>query len=171
MVTDRFEFKDVSYDTDGAIKSVGTGHAVANMYSDARDEATPAISKFKFQVTKTQKTSFTHTAGVSVKIGMSWKAGIPLITEGTVTTEITSSLQFSYGSERTVQVSKDAEFNCVAPVGQRVKCSGMYSEHNVDIPYTMRWKHKYMPDCVCEEQGILKQVAAHDIWIKTERMD
>ena len=54
--------------------------------------------------TVSETMSFSHSAGVSVTVGTEFSVGIPFLAEGKVSTEISTSYDFSYGKTICVSV-------------------------------------------------------------------
>ena len=104
-------------------------------------------------------TSFSHSAGASITIGASFTFGVPLVFEGTISTEISASYDFSYGTEQTVTKKTTAAVSCTGPAHKKTVCKVLLFKEKYDIPYTMTWTKNSEKVCKCETKGVFKKVA------------
>ena len=65
----------------------------------------PYSSEFVISQTKSKTRSWTHSVGVAIEVGTSFKAGFPFLAEGKVDTKITTSYEHTWGTQETEQKS------------------------------------------------------------------
>merc|ERR1712071_647744 len=97
--------------------------------------------------------SFSHSAGVSVTVGATFSIGVPLVAEAEISTEVSASYDFSYGTEKSVTKSMSADFACNGPPQKKTVCKALLIKDKVTVPYTMTWTKNSEPACKCEEKG------------------
>lgn len=87
----------------------------------------------------TSSKSWEHAAGVSVTVGTEFSAGVPLLAEGSVSVDVTSSYEHTWGTEETETKEWTVEDECTASAGTRVTCEFFVTKKQVNVPFTIVW--------------------------------
>lgn len=149
---------DIVYDVESSkvipVQPSTVGHKT--IYNRGSTEESQSISVTEGMSTST---SFSHSAGASVTVGATFSFGVPLVFEGEVSTEVSASYDFSYGTDRTVSKETTAEFSCTGAANKKSVCKVLLFKEKYDIPYTMTWTKNSEKVCKCETKGVFKEVA------------
>lgn len=157
-----YDFAGVVYHTTQGAVQAFQPEEVGYQKIDNTDGTIAQSSTFTVSESVTETSSFTHTAGASVTVGTEFSAGIPVLAEGKISVEVTASYEYSAGKEKSVTITKSAEYNCVAPPGKSVTCQALLFKYRMSVPYTQTWAHKRLP-CTCESTGTFTELTASEM--------
>jgi len=158
----KYVLEDIEYFVEKASVHEYPPETVAYLRIDNTNGTAEQNIKFVVSETVSDSSSFTHTAGASVTVGTEFSVGVPLLSDGKVSVEISAKYEFAYGKERVEESATEAEYTCIAPVGKKVKCSALLFKYQSSVPYKQSWTHKQLP-CPCESSGVFSQIAAHEM--------
>ena len=139
---------------------------INNEFSSQEQSTTLKVSE-----TVTTTESFEHAAGVSVMAGTEFSCGVPALAEGKVSLEVTANYEFTYGTSKEISRTIEHEYPCKVAPFRTVKCEALLYEYDTEVGYTMRWRHKRIPECACETSGVLRQLGVSEMWYKVEETD
>ncbi|XP_063678598.1 natterin-3-like [Bolinopsis microptera] len=114
---------------------------------------------------------FSRTTGASVTLGTSFEIGVPGIASGSISSEISASMEFSAGESSTVTKTVSVELPCTAPPNKKAVCKAVMIKDSVEVPYVMTWSHKRLNSCTCKEEGVFKEVVGNRYDIEQHEWD
>jgi len=167
ITTEYWELEEVVYEVAAEELMLYAPQNVGEQYINNEAGSTDQSTSFTVDESITETASYTHTAGVSVSVGTTFSCGIPAIVDGEVSTEVTASYEFEYGTEYSTTKTVSARYNCVAPAGRTVTCTALLLTGRLEVPYTQYWRHKRL-DCVRESTGVFEEVAATSLRMEIE---
>ena len=134
---------------------------------DNRDGS--GIPSIEFTVSKsvTETEIFTNTVGASLTVGTVFNVGVPIISDGKISTSLTRSYVHSSGKEKSVRKTISATYTCPGVPGKRKTCKSTLSMSRMDVPYTMILRHEDK-GCTCESKGVFKKLAVSRMTLHVE---
>ena len=121
-----------------------------------------------FSVSKevTEEEYYEHTAGVSLEIGLTFEAGVPVVGSAEISTTLSLSYEHTWGKTKSTTVTRTSELPCAAPAHRYVVCYGVVDTVKMSVPYTMTLKHKHY-GCTCKSTGIYENVHHTQVYLET----
>lgn len=154
------QFLGIQYLTDeaeigaGEPKLLATG-TLANMtdYSQTQN--------FEYDETVTETSSFQHSAGVEVTVGMEFSGGTPTVgVSGYV--EVTGSYNYTWGSQKTITKQYKSTIPVVVGPHSTCRVTTMISTGELTVPYVMFFKSE-RTGVVYESRGVWHGVTNWDL--------
>lgn len=162
IVGDNYEMLNMDFHSSGgSVKSFSperVGYQLIDNSQSSGDQSTT----FTVSETVSEKSTFERTVGASVTVGTSFKCGVPMVGEGTISLDLSAKYEFTTGEEKVESKTMQAQYNCVAPAGKIVSCEALLFKYRLIVPYTQTWHHKRLP-CSCQSEGIYTEIAAHEM--------
>ena len=100
ILADDYELLEMKYHQQGSAATTFRPERIGYQHIDNRDSSVEQSTKFSVSESVTETTSFTHTAGASVKVGTEFSSGIPCLAAGKISVEVTASYKFAAGTKR-----------------------------------------------------------------------
>ena len=121
-----------------------------------------------FTVSKevTEEEYYEHTAGVSIEIGLTFEAGVPVVGSAEISTTLSLSYEHTWGKTKSTTITRTSELPCAAPAHRYVVCYGLVDTVKMSVPYTMTLKHKHY-GCTCKSTGIYESVHHTQVYLET----
>ena len=168
-----WSFKGIKYDFKNAVvKRMQQGKARGIMENDllgvGNCQSECAVKSTAIELVNTKKEAFTSTTTLGLKIGTSFKVGIPSIAEVGIETELSVAQSFTFGKEKEYSESVSSEFTCPGYPRRYTVCVINRHTSTMDVPYTMTLKHK-RKGCVCPSKGIFHKENIGWLDMKIER--
>eukprot|EP01083_Nonionella_stella_P273807 929088_1 len=133
-----WEVLNVDFDLDSGSIVSQTPLIIGNKICDNLDGGSETHS-MTLEVSKevTNSNSFQRTHGFGITIGTEFKTGIPFVASGKISTEISTTHDFTYGEEtiETQTIGGSFEVNC-AP-GEIIQAEASVWTAKLDVPYTI----------------------------------
>jgi len=170
-----WKLKDIKYDFDKAVVKRDELKRTLNKRKSFLKVSMLGVNKCAWEcpfhketveVINSKKESFTSTTTMGLKVGTSFKVGIPSIAEVGIKTELSLTQSFTFGTDKIHTSSVASTFTCFGyPAIYRVCTVNRYST-TMDVPYTMTLQHK-TKDCTCPSKGIFHQEDVGVLQMKT----
>ena len=155
----KWELEDVVYDLESGKLMEYPPEKVGEQHIDNKQGTVDQSTSFMVEETVTETSYFSHAAAVSISIGTQFSVGVPYVADGEISMDVSSSYEYSWGRERSVENKMAATYNCVAPAGKEVNCRALLYKTKIEVPYTQVWKQKWR-ECRQEVSGVFEEVAA-----------
>ncbi|KAJ3485529.1 hypothetical protein NLI96_g4885 [Meripilus lineatus] len=117
---------------------------------------------FQLNETATHTSTFEYSTGFTITIGMSFKAGIPLIAETEFTVEASSTNQWTWGEQTSFSKSYTATFPVKAGPHETVRAVSTVNKGELEVPFTMYLSSK-STGTKTETKGIWRGVSTWDL--------
>ena len=111
--------------------------------------------KFEYEESVSNTSTFEHQAGVCITVGMEFSTGVPFITEGKISTEISTSYSHTWGTSTTTNKTGVPASTLKAAPHTKVTCKFRASKSILNVPYVIKLKSNR------ESRGTWKGV---DVW-------
>ncbi|XP_063678661.1 natterin-4-like [Bolinopsis microptera] len=165
-----FKATDIKYDIDNGIVSAARPDVV--LEKDLRNGGSTDLTVLYVRTVEVSETmEFSRTTGASVTLGTSFEIGVPGIASGSISSEISASMEFSAGESSTVTKTVSVELPCTAPPNKKAVCKAVMTKDRVEVPYVMTWSHKRLNSCTCKEEGVFKEVVGNRYDIEQHEWD
>lgn len=105
--------------------------------NDNRHGTVERVLEKEFTKTFAQTESWGHTAGASITVGTTFKTGVPSISEGEISMEVSASYEHTWGTEQYEEETYSTNVKCSAPPGTKTVCDYITNAAELDVPYTM----------------------------------
>jgi hypothetical protein len=155
---EEMDLVDIKYDLDK--KQVLSQKPLALAKLDFPNDTSLEQSKvYKFQKSIENSSTFEISWGLQLKIGISYKATIPTVSETTGSLEVTASAGWK-GTEavKTTQ-SYALDVSMKVPPRRSVTCKFSVTEMSIKIPFTMIWRSKRDENFVIRSGGTWQGVS------------
>lgn len=94
-------------------------------------------TEFQAEYSQSTGSAFKHSHTVSLKIGITFQAGVSFIAEGKIETEISASSTVAWGTSVTNGKKFSARFPVVAHPWCKVTATATVKRAKINVPYTM----------------------------------
>jgi len=100
---------------------------------------TSVEQSMSFSVTKsvTEESTFEKSAGVSLTVGTSFECGIPFVSNGEVSLELTASGSWTWGEAKSISTEVQATFPVVVPPNKQIECKAVLTKSKLTVPYVL----------------------------------
>jgi len=100
---------------------------------------TSVEQSMSFSVTKsiTEESTFEKSAGVSLTVGTSFDCGIPFVSNGSVSMELTASASWTWGETNSTSQEVQATFPVVVPPNKQVVAKAVLTKSKLTVPYVL----------------------------------
>lgn len=92
---------------------------------------------FSVKKSVTEKSTFEQSVGVSLKVGTEFTCGLPFVSNGKVSLELTASSSFTWGQSKTISTEVQATFPVVVPPNQQIVCKALLTKSTLEVPYVL----------------------------------
>ncbi|KAH9475654.1 hypothetical protein JR316_0011211 [Psilocybe cubensis] len=157
-VTQYFSFTFEHTEIDRVVYHVDQGKIVQStpvvLATQELKNDTSIVQKLEASVdTSTEETSsFQFSQGFSLTVGLEIKTGVPLVSEGSIKVDATSTSNFTWGSTTKKSKAYKATFPVTAPPHSTVVATSSVTQSTLDIPFTIYSKSK--SGVVVETEGM-----------------
>ena len=167
---ENWKFKAIKYDVDNAVvkkKELRSREAPmeSNLLGVSSCNNECSNQKKTKEYINTQKETFTSTTTLGLKIGTSFKVGIPSIASVGIKVELSVSQAFTFGKENLQSKSVSYSFQCFGLPRRYTVCPIRTYGATMDVPYTMTLQHK-TKGCECPSKGNLR--IQNEGWLEME---
>ncbi|KAK0491885.1 hemolytic lectin LSLc [Armillaria luteobubalina] len=150
--------KSVDYDVaQGKILDV-TPRVLANQTLKNNTDYEQEMS-FSFSESVTQTSKFEYSTGFTITVGMEFSVGIPLVAEGKISTSVSQSNVWTFGTEDSFSKTYTANFPVRAGPHTTVRGVSSVQQGTLEVPYTLHLVSKSAGVSV-ETKGIWRGVSS-----------
>lgn len=131
---DIFRLESIQYINDGTATLAQIPDFVTNWsYTNGTSVQQSITTSFGQKASKTS--SFQNQSTFSTKITATVKAGIPFVANGEISTEVSASLQHTYGESETTEDTRNYDIPLLVPAMTRVTASATVTRYNLNVKY------------------------------------
>ncbi|KAJ5644246.1 uncharacterized protein N7484_006753 [Penicillium longicatenatum] len=107
--------------------------------NDSDATQTPSVN---LSATKTVTKSFTYSMGFQITIGTKFRAGVPSVAEGEISSEISHHQDFEWGTATTEGTTVGYSVPVTAPPHSKVKATAVAKTSVIDVPAKIRFSSR-----------------------------
>lgn len=155
------EFDRISYHPENGHKD-HERLEVLDTLTYTNDTGSKQQAEFGFEYSKSDNSTFEHGYGLSLKVGAKFKTGIPIILEGEISTELTTSINMKWGSSTTEGTRITVKHPETVRPYQKMVATCAVKRATIEVPYTMVMRSADTGKTV-ESTGVYKGVSSWDL--------
>lgn len=118
-------------------KLLATNPKVLAHQEISNDSSQPQSQEFSYSETVSNTSTFTHQWGVSIAREEKFKAELPSVAGGEITTQASASVTLTWGKSEAFQKPVSGKHPVVAGPCTKVICEAVVNEGKLDVPYTL----------------------------------
>eukprot|EP01084_Bolivina_argentea_P184454 318114_1 len=128
----------IKFDLNNGKISGKSPQVIATITGENDSSMTQPGPVFKMSKTITETSTFTHTHGFEVKVGVKATCGVPGIASGEISSELSTQHSFQFGKTNTISKTYEINFPSQIPPRTKLVVQAVVWKSNLDVPYSMK---------------------------------